>query len=191
MSVSSNGNNVVLVTALTLGSTAKFDLSNNTLIVDYTGSSPASALLSELNDGRNGGTWNGTTGIVSTTAATNASSTIGFAEASSVLSATGGLVAGQTVDGTALLMRYTFAGDANLDRSVNFEDLLLLAKNYGQSGSQFSQGDFDYSGTVDFNDLLSLAKNYGQLVSGLSANVEGRTLAQSAPRRRRGIDEVM
>ena len=58
---------------------------------------------------------------------------------------------------------FALLGDANLDRTVNFDDLLALAKNYGvTSGKFFSQGDFTYDGGVDFNDLLALAKNYNQ-----------------------------
>jgi hypothetical protein len=51
-------------------------------------------------------------------------------------------------------------GDANLDGSVNFSDLLILAKNYNGVGSGWFQGDFNYDGNVNFSDLLALAKNY-------------------------------
>jgi hypothetical protein len=58
---------------------------------------------------------------------------------------------------------HILAGDANRDRRVDFEDLLALARNYGQSGRTFSQGNFDYSadGVVGFDDLLILARRYG------------------------------
>ena len=57
---------------------------------------------------------------------------------------------------------YVLAGDANRDRVVNFNDLLIVAQNYGTSNHSFSQGNFDYSsnGSVDFNDLLIVAQNY-------------------------------
>jgi hypothetical protein len=52
-------------------------------------------------------------------------------------------------------------GDANADGSVNFADLLTLAKNYNQaSDRRWSAGDFNYDGFVNFSDLLDLAKNY-------------------------------
>ena len=54
---------------------------------------------------------------------------------------------------------FTAYGDTNLDRKVNFSDLLVLAKNYGAAGT-WSGGDFDGTGVVDFGDLLLLAKNY-------------------------------
>jgi hypothetical protein len=55
-------------------------------------------------------------------------------------------------------------GDANLDGQVNFNDLLILARNYGKDSKSWFEGDFDYSGAVNFSDLLALAKNYGKPV---------------------------
>lgn len=59
------------------------------------------------------------------------------------------------------------AGDATQDQAVNFDDLLILAQNYGQTGRTFSQGDFNYDGRVNFDDLLVLAQTYGQSLPGL------------------------
>lgn len=52
-------------------------------------------------------------------------------------------------------------GDANGDHTVNFEDLLVVAQNYGQTSRHWSSGDFTYDGLVDFSDLLILAQTYG------------------------------
>ncbi len=51
-------------------------------------------------------------------------------------------------------------GDANLDGSVNIVDAKILADNWGKSGMDFSQGNFDLIGTVDVGDLSILAKNW-------------------------------
>jgi hypothetical protein len=52
-------------------------------------------------------------------------------------------------------------GDASLDGFVNFNDLLVLAQNYGRTTGQiWTNGDFDGNGAVAFTDLLSLAQNY-------------------------------
>jgi len=47
---------------------------------------------------------------------------------------------------------------------VNFDDLLLLAKNYNAAGASvtWAMGDFNYDGDVNFDDLLILAKNYNK-----------------------------
>jgi autotransporter-associated beta strand protein len=52
-------------------------------------------------------------------------------------------------------------GDATLDRSVNFDDLLQLAANYNASQTKtWSDGDFTGDGAVNFDDLLILASKY-------------------------------
>ena len=53
-------------------------------------------------------------------------------------------------------------GDANLDGSVGFVDLLTVAQHYQQTNAGWAQGDFNRDGTVDFTDLLLVAQNYGQ-----------------------------
>jgi hypothetical protein len=58
----------------------------------------------------------------------------------------------------------TRRGDATLDRTVNFDDLLALAARYNSPGN-WSQGDFNYDGTCNFDDLLILAANYNQSLS--------------------------
>lgn len=80
---------------------------------------------------------------------------------------------------------HVLAGDANGDRLVNFDDLLIVAQNYGRSDRTFRQGDFNYSGTVDFDDLLILAQRYG---TSLSSNGSAAT---SAKRKARPIDSVL
>jgi len=96
------------------------DLKDNDIIVDYSGSSPIDAIRGYILSGRgaSGGindveTWNGATGIKSSTAANIDPSqfgnfSIGYSEASDY----GGLGSyanydGQTVDSSAVLIRYT------------------------------------------------------------------------------------
>ena len=45
-----------------------------------------------------------------------------------------GMFDGHTVDSSSVLVRYTLAGDANLDGIVNAQDFDALATNYGKSG---------------------------------------------------------
>ena len=61
-----------------------------------------------------------------------------------------------------ILVKVTRKGDANLDGTTNFNDLLRLSQNYNQSSKLFDDADFTYDGTVNFNDLLILSQNYNQ-----------------------------
>jgi hypothetical protein len=105
---------------------------------------------------------------------------VGYAEASSLGLAT---FMGQTgIDATAFVMRATLPGDATLDGTVNFDDLLKLAASYNGSGKAWIEGDFNYDGTTNFDDLLLLAANYNQSVSaGLGGDWASALLASSIP----------
>jgi hypothetical protein len=69
------------------------------------------------------------------------------------------MFSGQSVDATALLIKFTYYGDANLDGQVDLGDLNRLALGWQSSGSWLN-GDFDYSGFIDIRDLALLARNW-------------------------------
>lgn len=75
-------------------------------------------------------------------------------------------------------------GDANHNGAVNFDDLVILAQNYGLTGKTFAQGnvDDDAAGNVDFNDLVILAQRYGTSRVELAAvqNVGGKQTKRRA-----------
>ncbi len=75
---------------------------------------------------------------------------------------------------------FVLAGDVNRDRTVNFDDLLIVAQNYESTGMTYAQGDLDNSGTVDFDDLLTLAQNYEQTVAFISASPGARSIRRKA-----------
>ena len=56
-------------------------------------------------------------------------------------------------------------GDVNHDGTVDFTDLVALARNYRKQNATWSDGDFNYDGSVGFDDLLILARNYGRTVA--------------------------
>ena len=62
------------------------------------------------------------------------------------------------VDGTLTTL---LPGDADRDGSVGFDDLVTLARHYGQGNASWEMGDFNNDGTVGFDDLVILAANYG------------------------------
>jgi len=154
--------------ALSQAGGGKVDLANNRLVVDYLpgDGTPIASIRAALVSGYAGGAWNGP-GIGS--AGISATRALGYAEASEALGADGGMFGGEGVDGSAVLVRYTLAGDANLDGVVDFNDLVKLAQNYNTSpagASTWYRGDFNYDGSVDFNDLVKLAQNYNTALSG-------------------------
>jgi hypothetical protein len=129
------------------------------VIMDYEGgASPLSTVKGDLISGRNGGAWNGG-GINSSGASVTPGTAVGYAEASDVLSISGGTFAGQPVDGSAVLVRWTFEGDANLDGKVDVADLGRLASSWQATGA-WSVGDFNYDGTVNVGDLGMLASQW-------------------------------
>ena len=56
----------------------------------------------------------------------------------------------------------TLDGDATLDGSVDFNDLVKLAQHYNVADGErsWADGDFTHDGDVDFNDLVKLAQDY-------------------------------
>jgi prepilin-type N-terminal cleavage/methylation domain-containing protein len=102
--------------------------------------------------GRNSGGWNGTTGIMSSTAA-----------ASGGTRAVGYLVAG---NGSATVS-FAAPGDTNLNGQVDVFDLVSVNSSgkYGSGqAAVWSQGDFNYDGVTNVFDLVGInsAGAYGQ-----------------------------
>jgi hypothetical protein len=58
--------------------------------------------------------------------------------------------ANQTADGSALLVRFILAEDAEVDGAVDFVDLLCIAPNYNVIGGDrtWFSGDFTYDGNI-------------------------------------------
>ena len=70
-------------------------------------------------------------------------------------------LAGNPLRSGSLLDFFVLAGDANRDRTVGFNDLVIVAQHYNQTGGgTFSTGDFNYDGNVGFADLVILAQRY-------------------------------
>ena len=174
-------NAVLRMSALNIASGGALDLNDDDAIVDYTGTSPLPRIAQLLAEGYNGGTWNGNgiTSAVAQSVALNAANpnktAIGFAEASAL-----GVSSfdGQPVDSTAILLKYTLAGDANLDGKVNAQDFDDLASNYGKQSRTWLQGDFNYDGQVNSLDFNVLAANFNiaQAAPALGVLVRSRSI---------------
>jgi autotransporter-associated beta strand protein len=142
------------------------DLTTNGLIV-RSAAGHETATLGSVRDqvitGYAAGNWQGN-GITSSTAAADASNAVGYALAGEV-APTGAFLGTTGVAPGSVVARLTLSGDATLDGSVDFNDLVALAQNYNSTVSATTQswwthGDFTYDGVVDFNDMVKLAQNY-------------------------------
>jgi hypothetical protein len=145
--------------------TGKLDLTNNKLIVDYSGATPIATIANQIKSGFSA-SWSGN-GVTSATAhavaidgANPHKTALGYGEASILgISSFGG----QSVDSTSVLVRYTWNGDANLDGLVNALDFNALATNFGgASGRLWTEGDFNYDGITNTLDFTALASNFNQ-----------------------------
>jgi fibronectin-binding autotransporter adhesin len=112
----------------------------------------AADLRADLLAGRNGGSWNGSTGIMSSTAAgSGGTRAVGYV---------------MNADGSAKVS-YAAAGDVDLSGAVNVFDLVSINSSgtYGSgTASVWNQGDFNYDGVTNVFDLVGVntAGVYGQ-----------------------------
>jgi hypothetical protein len=136
------------VTSLSIAAAGKLDLTNNSLVIDYTGA--VGTLVGDVRQHLQSGR------LISSSATTTTG--LGYAD-NAVLNPVKTTFAGQNVDPSSLLVKFTYFGDSDLDGDVDVADLGNLATNW-QTANVWSGGDFDYNGSVDVNDLGLLATNW-------------------------------
>jgi len=156
------GSGTTTLSALTVSSGATLDITNNKLLINFgtPANDPESAIVAALSSAYSGGKWTGT-GITSSTAAGG-----GAIPLLSVGYADGNVDFNTPAGPNQILVRYTLAGDANLDGQVNFADLLVVAQNFNKTGEDWAGGNFVYNptGLVNFADLLIVAQNFNQVL---------------------------
>jgi ELWxxDGT repeat protein len=154
------------VTALDLAAGASLDIGTHDLVIDYAAAAPSPL-----------GTWDGAaytgvtglvaqgrqtpTGIRSTAAgAAEGVTGVGVATAADVLDLAPGATAlwnGLTVDATSVLVKYTYAGDANLDGVVSGDDCSAIDFSILVPGSfGWMNGDFNYDGVISGDDYSAI-----------------------------------
>jgi hypothetical protein len=164
LAVAPNGNRVLRISALSLSANSRLDLNDNDLIVDYTGASQLGAVQALVNSARHSGDWLGA-GLTSSAARDDArhNTTLGVMEASDYQSiyGAGATFDGQAIDTTAVLVKYTYYGDADFNGRVNFDDYVKTDNGFNNHLTGWVNGDFDGNGRVNFDDyvLIDLAFN--------------------------------
>jgi len=168
-------------------SVAGLDLATGNGLMDVTsgaltilGGMTAPQLVAELLEGRGDGSWTGTSGITSSTAAAES--------AASIPRAVGWLDNG---DGS-LTVAYAAPGDTNIDWSIDILDasnFLALGKFDTGEPATWIEGDFSYDGIVDILDAADFfstglydAGNYNSApgVSGVAAVPEPSAVSLAA-----------
>ena len=148
--------------------TGTVNLNNNDVVV--TGGSLAT-ITSQAAQGYNGGGWNGTGGIVSTTAAGDTSylTAVGVIQnntgSGSALYTT---FDGQPVTAADVLVKYTYYGDTNLDGVVNAADYTRADVGFVGGLTGWANGDFNYDGTVDGADYALMDNAFNLQASSLA-----------------------
>jgi hypothetical protein len=144
--------NVLAVNTLSLATSAKLDLTNNGMIVDYGSSTPIASLTTAVTKAYAGGAWSGS-GITSSSAGASGLYTVGLAESRDILGSSGGTWRGRSVDGTAVLLRFTYAGDADLNGAISGDDYGTIDFNLLVKGSSgYFNGDFNFDGVINGDD---------------------------------------
>ena len=129
------------VAGLTLDPAGLVDLTSGRLVIG--GDATAGDLRAAIIAGRAGGTWNGTTGITSSTAAALGARGVGY------------VVRG---DGSATVS-FAAPGDTDLSGAVNVFDLVNINSSgkYGNaSASNWADGDVNYDGVTNVFDLVAV-----------------------------------
>jgi hypothetical protein len=109
---------------------------------------------------------------------------VGLVEASDLYASYPASFVGQSVaDNTAILLRGTRPGDANVDAAVDSVDFGFLVANYGGAAKRWFNADFDYSTKVNTQDFNLLAGNFGAgVLSGVAlSSLPAPTSAQPGP----------
>jgi autotransporter-associated beta strand protein len=150
----------VQVRALTMhggtSPTGTVDLKTGQLIVDGT-ATPAATIAAQIASAYNladpDNPWKGL-GITSSSAAAQAERyAVGYALNSDFGELAWGTWFGRTANPDSVLIRFTYAGDADLSGEVTTDDFDNWKQGYITHGSGWLRGDLDYSGDVTTDDF--------------------------------------
>jgi hypothetical protein len=166
-SMSQGTNNVLRVGSLTINATGALDVNDGLFIYDYSSGNQLAFIQSLVSTGYAAGAWNGN-GIRSTAAANDPldRTALGFALSTDLFNPLPTIFADQPIDATAVLVRHTLYGDADLNRTVNSDDFNRLAGSFGLPTTNWAFGNFNFDPSVTSDDFNLLSTNFGQSLAG-------------------------
>jgi hypothetical protein len=141
------------------------DIGNGSFAINYGNTTdPLTTIRGYLQSGYNGGLWTGT-GLTSSRVQADIANAIINGGGVYGIGYVDGAVDNQAANavvkatGNQIVVAPALVGDANLDGSVSFIDLGIVAQNLGSINGDWSHGDFNYDGAVNFLDIGLLAQN--------------------------------
>ncbi len=151
---------VVVAGSLSVTSGGKLDLAGNDLVV---ASGTAAAVQAQVALGYAAGAWTGK-GITSSAAAADATHLTALGVMAAPAATT---FDGVAVAAGAVLVKYTYYGDANLDGVVDAGDYLRTDVGFATALTGWANGDFNYDGVVDGSDYTLIDNAFDTEGTGL------------------------
>jgi len=90
------------------------------------------------------------------------------------------LSSGQTVDATTIVLKYTYAGDANLDGTLNGDDYFRIDQGYASHLTGYANGDFNYDNKINADDYFLLDRNYARKTVIFASSLPAEDLSVAA-----------
>ena len=143
------GGNTLETESLGIDGTSSLAVNDNDVIIDYTGASLIGQTIADYLAGK----------IISLSSVSGLPTYLAIAESADI-----GVLdfSGVPVDDSAVLVKFTYVGDGNLDGQVDALDYERIDLSIGNSGvSGTAQGDFNYDGVVDGLDYEQVDLNVG------------------------------
>jgi hypothetical protein len=141
-----------------LSGAGRLDLTDNDLVLDYDAGdpNPLAAIEARIAAGYNFSAWDGNGIVTSMPDATGGLATLAITDPAALfgMGPTETMeFSGETVDGSSVLIKYTWAGDLNLDGVVDAGDYGVIDNYFQFPGSSgYANGDFNFDGVIDAGD---------------------------------------
>ena len=153
VAVGAAGNRLLHTDALSISTTGKLDVADNTLIVRSAASTQLAdiarieALIAKARN-TNATRWTAA-GLTSSAARSNPDATLAIVPNPGLAT-----FSGEVLGANDILAKYTWNGDANVDGTVNSDDYFRIDAGFLANKRGFANGDFNYDGVINSDDYF-------------------------------------